>query len=487
MTAILIATGQNPDFHGLDDNIPTPLLPLADRPFLQHAIEFLVRGGVRRFEFILSHLPEKIEACFGDGARWGCVFHYHLVPGSAEAFRQARTIAAGMQDEVLMASGTCIPAFEMSTLEPGDMLCRAACWTGWGLFGPGAPLLSAMEPGMAADDFPAGARAVSAALCLSIESGEELLRSQRESLEGSFPGLLIGGRQSEPGVWISRNVVLHPSATVQAPVFIGENCRIGRGAQIGPSAVIGANCIVDSHSSVVNSMVAPGTYVGEALELESVIVDRNRLVNVRLGASFLVSETFLLGNLTMRAPGRALERWRDRFLALLLLLVLWPVLPICWVFLSLLKGEKFTSRSVVSIPAETDSGNWRSLPLFFFGHRARRQRAGQFFREFVPGLLSVLAGSVFLVGVRPRSRQEIEAMPPDWKSIYLKSKAGLITEADTIFGPDATEDEIYTGEAFYSATESTWHDLRLTGLWFWKLLTGPGKPAAGLTEDAENL
>ncbi|MES1260241.1 MAG: NDP-sugar synthase [Acidobacteriota bacterium] len=487
MIAILLATGQNPAFHGLDESLPIPLLPLADRPFLQHAVEFLVRSGIRRFEFVLSHLPEKVEACFGDGARWGCSFQYHLVPSSGEAFRLARTIASGTRDDILLASGTCLPAFEMSALQPGAMLFREGAWTGWGLFGAGAALLSSMEPGMTAGRLPEGARQFAVERCLSIESGAELLRSQRESLDGSFPGLLIAGRQAEPGVWISRNVVLHPSATVQPPVYIGENCRIGRGAQIGPSAVIGANCIVDSHSSVVNSMVAPGTYVGEALELDSVIVDRNRLVNVRIGASFLVSETFLLGNLTMRAQGRALERWRDRLLALLLLLLLWPVLLVAWLFLSLARGEKPAFRDVVGIPADSDPANWRTLKLLHIPTASTPGRAGKFVREFLPGLISVLAGSVFLVGVRPRTRGEIEAMPADWRSLYLNTKAGLITEADVIFGPTATGDEVYTGEAFYSATESAWHDLRLAGLWLWKLLAGPGKTTTGLAGDAETL
>ena len=487
MIAILFTTGQNPAFHGLDDSLPTPLRPLGDRPFLQHVIEFLARAGVRRFEFILSHLPEKIEACLGDGARWGCAFHYHLVPSVGDAFRQARTIAAGTKDDVLLASGSSLPAFELADLTPGAMLCSEGLWTGWGFFGAGAPLPASLESGTPAGSLPDGLNAVAVERCLSIETGEELLRSQRECLDGSFPGLMTGGRQAEPGIWISRNVVLHPSATLQAPVFIGENCRIGKGAQIGPSAVVGANCIVDAHSSVVNSMVAPGTYVGEALELESVIVDRNRLVNVRIGASFLVSETFLLGNLTMRAPGRPLERWRDRLLALLLLLFLWPVLLVSWLFLSFVKGEKLTTREALALPADTDPTNWRSVRLLLIAGAGRPGRAGQFFREFLPGLLSVLTGNVFLVGVRPRSRREVEAMPPDWQSVYLTTKAGLITEADTMFGPDATQDEIYTGEAFYSATESAWHDLRLAGLWFWKLLAGAGKNTSGIAGDFENL
>ncbi len=35
------------------------------------------------------------------------------------------------------------------------------------------------------------------------------------------------------------------------------------------------NCIVDAHTIVRDSLIANGSYVGERLELDGVIVDRN--------------------------------------------------------------------------------------------------------------------------------------------------------------------------------------------------------------------
>ena len=67
MIALMIAPGLNPGLETLNKHYPTPLLPLVDRPFIQHAVEYLIGQGVTRFEFILSHLPEKIEAFAG---RW---------------------------------------------------------------------------------------------------------------------------------------------------------------------------------------------------------------------------------------------------------------------------------------------------------------------------------------------------------------------------------------------------------------------------------
>jgi lipopolysaccharide/colanic/teichoic acid biosynthesis glycosyltransferase len=475
MVAIVIATGQNPAFHGLDEYMPVPLLPLADRPFLQHVVEALVRHGARRFEFVLCHLPEKIEARFGDGARWGCSFRYHLTPSDSEALRVAAGIASGESEEILLASGTSLPAFDLTAVAPGALIYYADAWTGWARIAPGARLPTL--------PIPAGTSAHIAGICLSINTGDDFLRAQRAALDGTFEGLMIAGREADPHVWISRNVALHPSVVIAPPVYIGENCRIGKGAQIGPSAVIGSNCIIDEQSIVLNSMVAPGTYIGEALELDSVVVDRNRLVNLRLGTSVLISETFLLGSLTERSRGRAVQRLRDRLIALVLLLILWPLLLAVFLYAKI-KGGGFTSRETVDIPADDNPVSWHMARVLRY-HTGGQRPGCDFLFTFLPGLVSVLLGNVFLVGVQPRSREEIESLTPDWRSLYLKSKAGLITEARVMFGPDGTEDEIYTGEAFYSATESGLHDLKLAGLWLRGLFARPAAPAT-LVDDLDS-
>jgi NDP-sugar pyrophosphorylase family protein len=478
MVAILIATGQNSAFHGLDEYLPVPLLPLADRPFLQHVIEALVRHGVRRIEFVLSHLPEKIEARFGDGARWGCSFHYHLSPSAEDAMRVAagivagEKIGAGEKEDVLLASGTSLPSFDISLLPPGARIFHHGVWTGWARLIPGAPLSQATAE-------------YKVNICLSIESGDDFLRAQRDALDGKFEGLMIAGREADPHIWISRNVALHPTAVITPPVYFGENCRVGKNAQIGPSAVVGANCIVDEESIVVNSMVTPGTYIGEALELDSVIVDRNRLVNLKLGTSVLISETFLLGSLLERKRGRVWQRVRDRLIALSLLLFLWPLLLAVFLYLKISGRGRFAVRHGVDIPADDNPASWRSVEVIRFD--TTDSRSGEFLYTFLPGLLSVLKGNIFLVGVQPRSRQEIESLPPDWKSLYLTSKAGLITEARVMFGPHGSEDEIYTGETFYSATESGSHDLKLASLWLRRLFArSSAHPVPVLADDLES-
>ena len=483
MIAIVVALGTNESYGGLQEHLPVPMLPLADKPFIQHVVEYLANNGIRQFHFILSHLPEKIEAALGDGARWGCNFQYHLLPADADPFRFAGNIAVAQNADAVLADAECLPHFDLPSALPGTIIVRAAKWIRWAVLSPADFNLPNLD----------SHRQIEAEPFLSIESGTEFLRSQRDALELRFPGLLIAGRQADPGVWIARNVVLHPTAKVTAPVYVGENSRIGRGAVIGPSAVIGQNCIIDEHTIVVDSMVAAGTYVGEGLELNAVIVDRNRLLNTRLETTLLASEAFLLGSLTGRNTGREMYRLLSMAIALVLLLLLWPLLLLAGLFLMVAKPGSVGNKRILSIPADDDPGAWRETEFLSFDNRpgdlqraslpgdgagSPGGRAEQFFRHFLPGLVAVLQGKLFLVGVQPRSKESVLALPSDWRSLYLNTKAGVITESSVMFGGNPSEDELYTAEAVYSATESIRNDLRLLALWFSKLVTGFPKPGA---------
>ncbi len=52
-------------------------------------------------------------------------------------------------------------------------------------------------------------------------------------------------------------------------------------------------------------------------------------------------------------------------------------------------------------------------------------------------------------------------MPDDWRALYLEAHAGFVTESFVIHGPEATEDEVYSSEAYYSAVNGFGHDLAL--------------------------
>ena len=73
--------------------VPTPMLPLADKPFIQHVVETLVDRGVTEFDFALNHLPEKIEHLLGNGARWGSRFRFHLARDASRPYGVLKAVS----------------------------------------------------------------------------------------------------------------------------------------------------------------------------------------------------------------------------------------------------------------------------------------------------------------------------------------------------------------------------------------------------------
>ena len=83
MRAILVATGEAPDLAAFRAHWPAPMLPLADRPWIQHVVESLASRGFTEFDVILSHFPGQVRALLGDGGRWGITTRCHLARDAA--------------------------------------------------------------------------------------------------------------------------------------------------------------------------------------------------------------------------------------------------------------------------------------------------------------------------------------------------------------------------------------------------------------------
>ena len=306
---------------------------------------------------------------------------------------------------------------------------------------------------------------------LSVQSYEELLASHRRVLAKEFSGLMLTSREADKGIWLSRNVSLHPTALLVPPVYIGENCRIGAGVQLGPNAVVGSDCVLDTRCTVANSVIFPRSYVGEALELADVIVDKNRLINVRVGAAVSVADDFILGSLSDSHIRQRLTRALSQVTGVALLVFSWPLLLATALCLKLVRrGPVLHNKEVVRLPAPSDEAQWRTFQLWSFCPEvtigeARKQWNGgglrDLFLRFLPALINIAKGELHFVGVSPRTQEEIRTLTHDWQALYRRAKAGIVTEAYVHYGATPTENELYSAEAFYSVTAGMRHDLKL--------------------------
>lgn len=69
MRAVILAGGLGTRLRPYTTIIPKPLLPIGDRPILEHIIEQLAAAGVREIDLCVNYLGELIEAYFTCNAR----------------------------------------------------------------------------------------------------------------------------------------------------------------------------------------------------------------------------------------------------------------------------------------------------------------------------------------------------------------------------------------------------------------------------------
>lgn len=493
MIALIIAPGVNPGLEALNKHYPTPLLPLVDRPFIQHTVEFLIREGITHFDFILSHLPEKMENLLGDGSRWGSQFKFHLAQDSLLPYETLKTIEFDTDEFILLVHGDRLPQIDLKNairaseanpssptfwFGPVDPKTHPPDWTGW-----------AWIPGKYAQNLPShldekglethllslsGGKEIRMDVekQLSIQTFEGLLSSHRTLLDKDFPALSFLSREVENGIWLSRNVSLHPTTRLIPPVYINEDCRISSGTTLGPHATIGSGSVLDSGCFVENAAVFPNTYVGDGLELKDVLVDKNRLINVRHNTAVSISEHFILGGVSASNLGFRFRTAVSQAAAVALLLLLWPLILVMPPLLKTFRrGPAIFKKQAVRLPTQSDNAFWQTFNFLSFvphdttlvskSDKSKHGGLRHFLLQFVPALLSIVRGNLHFVGVRPRSREEIETLDSDWQDLYLKSKAGIITEAYINYGDQPTEDEIYTSEVFYASTGGLGHDFKL--------------------------
>jgi lipopolysaccharide/colanic/teichoic acid biosynthesis glycosyltransferase len=436
--------------------------------------------GVGEIDFILSDSPAKSEESLGSGARWGIAFRYHLARDAARPYGRLSVIgSAGSiagDEPVVLAHGDRLPLWQSESLS--ELVFHDGRWTGWGVV-PGS-VLHRIDPdcdeaglvaGLSAQP---GASSRDAALLMDVRSFQGLLDANWAVLDERFPKLLFSGREAGEGIWISRNVSLHPTAQLTAPVYIGENCRINAGVRLGPRVVIASDCLVDESSTITDTVIFAGSYVGQALELNQSIVDRNRLVSVKTATEIVVEDNFILGSFVERDLFQLAKRVRSRILAALLLAVMSPLLLLAWLWCKLTgQGPAVCRKNVVRLPAPDGDGYATYRMITFCPSPEVHQSGGaahEFFRHFLPGLFNAALGHLTMVGVAPRTAQEIDALPKDWKQLYAGSIAGLITEAYVVHGASPSEDQLYTAEVFYTATASARHDAGLAAGYVARLL-----------------
>jgi len=76
--AVIICGGLGTRLRPLTYDIPKSMVPINDKPFLEHLVRYFKKQGFGRFVFCAGHLAEHIQSHFGDGSVFGVEIQYSI-------------------------------------------------------------------------------------------------------------------------------------------------------------------------------------------------------------------------------------------------------------------------------------------------------------------------------------------------------------------------------------------------------------------------
>jgi mannose-1-phosphate guanylyltransferase / phosphomannomutase len=117
MIPIVMAGGFGTRIRPLSANIPKPMLPVVNRPILEHVLHLLQRHGLNEAVLLLYHQPDTIKEYFGDGSRYGMKLHYYTADadyGTAGAVKRGATLVDS--DSYLVLSGDVLCDFDLGAI-----------------------------------------------------------------------------------------------------------------------------------------------------------------------------------------------------------------------------------------------------------------------------------------------------------------------------------------------------------------------------------
>ena len=355
MKAVVMAGGEGTRLRPMTASMPKPLLPVANRPIMEHVLRLLKRHGLNETVVTVQFLASLVRNYFGDGEELDMELTYaneEKPLGTAGSVKNAEE--ALRDDSFLVISGDALTDFDLTDLirfhkEQGAMV--TVCLTRvpnplefgitilddegkverflekptWGqVFSDTVNTgIYVMEPEVfdyvesdvsvdwSGDVFPRMLKEgkpiygyVAEGYWEDVGTHESYVKAQADVLEGKVD-VEIDGFEISPGVWVAEGAEVHPDAVLRGPLYVGDYAKIEGDVEIREHSVIGSNVVVRSGAFLHRAVVHDNVYVGQQSNLRGCVIGKNtdvmRASRIEDGAvvgdeCFIGEESIVLGN-----------------------------------------------------------------------------------------------------------------------------------------------------------------------------------------------
>ena len=342
MKAVIMAGGEGTRLRPLTSNQPKPMVPMVNRPLMEHIVLLLKRHGFTDVVVTVQFLASLVRQYFGDGEDLGVSLAYATEESPLGTAGSIKNAEGALQDETfLVVSGDALTDIDLEKVtayhrEKGAMVTvvlsrqpnpleygiviadeegrieRFLEKPGWGqvfsdtvntgiyvlepeIFDhipPDTPYDFSKElfPALLEKGAPIYGYVADGYWC-DVGTIEAYMRAHQDALERKVE-IEIDGFEISDNVWMGDGAIVDPEAKIEGPVVLGEHVKIEAGSHIREYTVLGNNAVVKSGAFLHRTIVHDNAYIAEGANIRGAVLGRN--ADVRRGAR--LEEGVVLGD-----------------------------------------------------------------------------------------------------------------------------------------------------------------------------------------------
>ncbi len=113
--AVVMAGGFGTRLRPLTASLPKPMVPIANRPMMEHVVRLLKKHGFDEIVVLLYYQPDRITSYFDDGHRLGVNIRYLRPDGDFGTAGSVRLALDILDDRFIVISGDVLTDFDLNS------------------------------------------------------------------------------------------------------------------------------------------------------------------------------------------------------------------------------------------------------------------------------------------------------------------------------------------------------------------------------------
>jgi mannose-1-phosphate guanylyltransferase/phosphomannomutase len=320
-----MAGGEGTRLRPMTANQPKPLLPVVNKPIMEHVLRLLKRHGFDETIVTVQFLASMVRTYFGDGDELGMHLSYATEESPLGTAGSVKNAEEALRDDAfLVISGDALTDIDLAKVvaahrERGALV--TVCLTrvpdplefgivitdeqtrierflekpSWGqVFSDTVNTgIYVMEPEVfrhvakgeavdwSGDVFPALVEAgapvygyVAEGYWEDVGTHESYLKVQADVLNRKVE-VEIDGFEVSPGVWVGEGAEVDVEAVVRGPVYIGGYAKVEAGAELREYTVLGNNVVVKGGAFLDRAVVHDNAFIGAHVNLRGCVIGKN--------------------------------------------------------------------------------------------------------------------------------------------------------------------------------------------------------------------